>query len=580
MSSAAELHLFALPDFPHVTRGDDLAAFTVAALTRANLTLRDDDVLVFAQKVISKAEGRVIDLATVEPTAQAAVLALTVQKDPRLVELVLRESQRIVRAAKDVLIVEHRLGLIMANAGIDQSNVDHPAGGEFALLLPEDPDGSATRLRERLRTLAGCEPGIVISDSFGRPWRVGTVGVAIGCAGIAATLDLRGEKDLFGRTLRVTVVGHADEIASAASLLMGQASEARPVILVRGVNSLRATPSSSRTPLAARSRAHSPAASGPVPMTGHVVALCGGVGGAKLAHGLSLALPPENLSIIVNTGDDFQHLGLSISPDLDSVVYALAELSDPVRGWGRREETWTFMAALEGLGGDTWFRLGDGDLAMHVERSHRLAQGATLSEVTAHLCRALGIAARVLPMSDDPVRTRVLTGEGWLDFQEYFVHRQCRPAVKEFRFEGAGTARAQPDALAALERADLRAIIICPSNPFVSVEPILAVPGIRAAIQQSASPIVAVTPIIGGKAIKGPAAKMLAELGLDVSGEAIARRYGNLIDGFIVDDTDPWPQPLPGVTFFRAATLMSSTDDRIRLAHAALQIADALAATA
>jgi len=314
-------------------------------------------------------------------------------------------------------------------------------------------------------------------------------------------------------------------------------------------------------------------------MSGHVVALCGGVGGAKLAQGFSMALQPEDLSIIVNTGDDFQHLGLHIAPDLDSVMYALAELSDPVRGWGRRDETWTFMQALKALGGENWFQLGDGDLATHVERSWRLARGATLSEVTAHLCRALGIAPRVLPMSDDAVRTRVRTAEGWLDFQEYFVHQQCRPAVREFVFAGAESARTQPDALAALERRDLRAIVICPSNPFVSVEPILAVPGIHAAIRQSDAPVVAVTPIIGGKAIKGPAAKMLAELGLEVSGAAVARRYAGIIDGFVIDETDPVPEPQPGVTFFSAATLMNSADDRLRLAQAVLQAADALSAT-
>jgi len=236
MSTAAELRIIAVADFPQVASGDDLAALTTAALARSELTLRSDDVLVFAQKVISKAEGRRIELATVVPSTSALELAEVVQKDPRLVELVLRESRRVVRAAKDVLIVEHRLGLVMANAGIDQSNVADPASGEFALLLPEDPDASAARVREGLRTLTGSAPGIIISDSFGRPWRVGTVGVAIGCAGFPATLDLRGHPDLFGRALRVTVVGHADEIASAASVLMGQASEARPVILVRGLN--------------------------------------------------------------------------------------------------------------------------------------------------------------------------------------------------------------------------------------------------------------------------------------------------------------------------------------------------------
>jgi len=230
--------MVALPGYPRVTAGDDLAALTVAALTRAEIALQPGDVLVFAQKIVSKAEGRRIDLKTVTPGERALELAATVQKDSRLVELVLRESRRIVRTAKDVLIVEHRLGLIMANAGIDQSNVADPDDGEYALLLPEDPDASAARLRTRLAELTGCEAaGIIISDSFGRPWRVGTVGVAIGCAGIASIRDLRGTTDMFGRPLRVTVVGHADEIASAASLLMGQADEAQPVILVRGLAS-------------------------------------------------------------------------------------------------------------------------------------------------------------------------------------------------------------------------------------------------------------------------------------------------------------------------------------------------------
>lgn len=236
MNAATELRLVGLPDFPRVAGGDDLAALTVEALTRCGLELRAHDVMVYAQKVISKAEGRRIDLATVVPGTRALEMAHVVRKDPRLVELILRESRRVVRSAQDVLIVEHRLGFIMANAGIDQSNVADPAAGDYALLLPEDPDASAARVRERLRVLTGCAPGIVISDSFGRPWRVGTVGVAIGCAGFPATLDLRGQPDLFGRPLRVTVVGHADEVASAASVLMGQGREALPVILVRGLD--------------------------------------------------------------------------------------------------------------------------------------------------------------------------------------------------------------------------------------------------------------------------------------------------------------------------------------------------------
>ena len=236
MSSTADLSLSALPEFPEVQAGDDLAVLVMERLGSAGWTLRDGDVLVVAQKVVSKAEGRRVNLAEIVPSARATAFAERVAKDARLVELILSESRRVVRAARDVLIVEHRLGFIMANAGIDQSNVAARKEGEdWALLLPENPDASAEQLRRSIAAQSGRAVGIIINDSFGRPWRVGTVGVAIGVAGWPATLDLRGQPDRFGRTLRVTVVGHADEIAAAASLLMGQSSEGRPVVLVRGL---------------------------------------------------------------------------------------------------------------------------------------------------------------------------------------------------------------------------------------------------------------------------------------------------------------------------------------------------------
>jgi coenzyme F420-0:L-glutamate ligase/coenzyme F420-1:gamma-L-glutamate ligase len=233
MSNPADLRIVAVPDFPLVEAGTDLVAALLHCLSGGALALQDGDVVAFAQKVISKAEGRQINLSTVAPTAAALELSAVVQKDPRLVELILRESRRIVRTAKDVLIVEHRLGFIMANAGIDQSNVS--GSSESALLLPEDPDLSAHNLRQALRERTGRSLAVLITDSFGRPWRVGTTGVAIGAAGIASIVDLRGTPDMFGRTLRVSVVGHADEIAAAASLVMGQGAERRPVVIVRGL---------------------------------------------------------------------------------------------------------------------------------------------------------------------------------------------------------------------------------------------------------------------------------------------------------------------------------------------------------
>ena len=235
MSRTTALEILAVPGIPLIEPGDDLAALIAQELTRANLTLRENDVIVIAQKVVSKAEGRSVDLATVVPSARAIELAAEIQKDPRLVELILSESVRVVRARPNVLIVEHRLGFVMANAGVDQSNVAAPDGPQFALLLPVDPDGSAAALRERLADLCGVPPAVVITDSFGRAWRRGTAGVAIGAAGLPALLDLRGNPDLFGRPLQVSISGFADEIAAGASLVMGQGNEAQPVVLMRGL---------------------------------------------------------------------------------------------------------------------------------------------------------------------------------------------------------------------------------------------------------------------------------------------------------------------------------------------------------
>jgi LPPG:FO 2-phospho-L-lactate transferase len=310
-----------------------------------------------------------------------------------------------------------------------------------------------------------------------------------------------------------------------------------------------------------------------------VVALSGGIGGAKLTLGLSRVLAADELMVVANTGDDFEHLGLAISPDLDTLMYTLAGLDDPQRGWGRRDETWTFMAALAALGGETWFQLGDGDLATHVERTRRLAGGETLSAVTAGLCRKLGVAVQIVPMSNDRVRTRLRTTEGWLDFQDYFVRRRCEPAVREVSYHGAAAAQVQPDLVAALRDPGLRAVVICPSNPLLSIEPILAIRGMREAIAGCAAPVVAVSPIIGGRAVKGPTAKMLAELGVPVTAQAVAERYADLLDAYVLDDADAASTAL-AIPVTVTPTLMSSIEDRERLAHHVLAAADAAAKAA
>ena len=287
-----------------------------------------------------------------------------------------------------------------------------------------------------------------------------------------------------------------------------------------------------------------------------IIALSGGVGGAKLALGLSRILPPQDLLVVVNTGDDFEHWGLAISPDIDTVIYTLAGLANREVGWGRADETWSCMETLAAIGGDTWFKLGDRDLAVHIERTRRLRAGETLSAITADLCAKLGVGPRVLPMSDDPVRTRLLTDTGWLDFQEYFVRNRCEPVVRELRFHGAETARPHPDFMAALADPKLEAVVICPSNPFISVEPILAVPGVRAALAHCAAPVIAVSPIIAGRAVKGPNAKMMTELGLD---------HADMAEVVSIDAR---------VTL--AQTLMTTIEDREALAKTVLDAAAVL----
>ena len=303
---------------------------------------------------------------------------------------------------------------------------------------------------------------------------------------------------------------------------------------------------------------------------GFVLALSGGIGGAKLALGLYRTLPPGALTVVANTGDDFEHLGLSVSPDLDTLLYTLAGIDNPETGWGRRDETWTFMAALESLGGETWFKLGDGDLATHIERTRRLAAGESLSQITDDFRRRLGIPARLLPMTDDRVRTRLLTPEGWLDFQDYFVRRQCAPAVREIAFAGAKTAHPHPDFVAALANQNLRMVVICPSNPFISIDPILSLPGVREALRSCRAPVVAVSPIIGGKAVKGPTAKMMAELGVPVGAAAVARHYRDILDHYVIDEADVAAMENLDLPFTATRTLMETLADRDALARVVL----------
>ena len=315
-------------------------------------------------------------------------------------------------------------------------------------------------------------------------------------------------------------------------------------------------------------------------MQGSILAITGGVGGAKLSLGLADELADSQLHILVNTGDDFRHLGLHISPDIDTLLYTLSERSNQSLGWGLESESWNTMAALEELGGDTWFRLGDKDIATHLWRTQALANGSTLLEVVDLLATNMGIACKIYPMTQDSVSTTVCTDEGELPFQHYFVRRQCRPAITGFRFEGIEQARPNPAILQMLQHKPPAAIILCPSNPFVSVDPVLQTPGMWEALAASPAPVIAVSPIVAGIALKGPAAKMMEELNMPVSALAVARyyseRYPGLLSGFVIDSSDAALESdirKTGMDVAITNTIMHSRQDKQRLARFVLDMA-------
>lgn len=301
----------------------------------------------------------------------------------------------------------------------------------------------------------------------------------------------------------------------------------------------------------------------------NVVALAGGVGGAKLATGLQAVLPAGALTVIVNTGDDFEHWGLSISPDLDTMLYNLADINNPETGWGRAEESFVALSEMGRLGGEEWFRIGDKDLALHLRRTEWLRQGISLSEVTDRLRRMLAVPTMILPMCNEPVRTLVHTEEGDLPFQHYFVRRRCEPTLIDFSFLGADRARLSHEVKRALDRADL--VIFCPSNPYVSLDPILAVPGMRDRLRNGKARRLAVSPIVSGQAIKGPAAKMMQELGEMISPITVVDHLGDVLDGFVLDERDAALADAVILPALLTDTIMTDRASKTTLAQAVLE---------
>lgn len=303
-----------------------------------------------------------------------------------------------------------------------------------------------------------------------------------------------------------------------------------------------------------------------------VIMLCGGVGGAKLALGLDRSLPRGDLSIIVNTGDDFDHLGLRICPDLDTVLYTLADLVHREQGWGRANETFSVLEEIARSGGPDWFRLGDRDLALHLQRTARWRLGDRLTEITADFVERFNVASTILPMTDSVVATRLETAEGMLDFQDYFVRRRCEPIVQSIEYLGVDTATMSAELSLALVSPRLERIVIAPSNPLLSIAPILAITGMRERLRRAGVPIIAVAPLIGGRAIKGPTVKLMQELGMRSSVLAIAQYYADLVDAWVIDSVDGHEATKLGGVVALTDTLMQTTEDRLRVAQSVLEL--------
>jgi LPPG:FO 2-phospho-L-lactate transferase len=312
-------------------------------------------------------------------------------------------------------------------------------------------------------------------------------------------------------------------------------------------------------------------------MNKNYIALCGGVGGSKLADGLARILPPDQLTIVVNTADDFDHLGLRICPDLDTVTYMLSGLAHPQRGWGRADETWACMEVMKNLGGESWFQLGDRDLALHFYRTQRLREGAALAAITGEICQRLGVQHSLTPMCEEKVSTVIDSEIGQLSFQDYFVRHQCAIAVNRVRYEGLGRAKPSAAFNAALASPHLAGIIIAPSNPVLSIWPIIGLAGVREAIAAREIPVAAVSPLIGGKAVKGPADKLLAELGYPSGNGGVLACYGDLIDGMVVDSRDELSPAGSSSLTVSGDILMKDAEDRIRVARLSIDLLDRLA---
>ena len=518
------IELFGLENIPIVDSSSDISEIIKDAIDKQGCSIEHGDIILIAETLISKSEGTFINVDELVPSEKAIDLAEKSKKDPKLVEAILNESNEVVEVGPNFIITETKHGFVCANAGIDESNV----GDGLATPMPIDPDKSAFEIREFLEKEFGEEIAVIITDTQGRAFRFGAIGTAIGCSGISPLWRRVGEKDLYGRELETTEIATGDELAAAASLIMGQADEGLPVVIIRGFDSfdtLRNVDSNMKSIIMPKEfdvfRKW---------VKFMITVLSGGTGTPKLLQGLKEIVDPEELTIIVNTLENDYFSGVYVSADVDTVLYTMSDMINDELWYGVKGDTFVTNERLNEIGCPELLRIGDIDRATKIQKT-QLMEKYGLTKAVEIQAEKMGIKSKIIPMSDENSDIKIITDVGELEFHDFLIKHQSQPEVLDVKFSKVSPASGVVEAI---KNSD--AVIIGPSNPITSISPILSLDGVKDALKETY--VVAVSPIIGSDSVSGPASKFMKALNIEVSSIGVASLYENFLDNIVIDNED------------------------------------------
>ena len=518
------IELFGLENIPIVDSSSDISEIIKDAIDKQGCSIEHGDIILIAETLISKSEGTFINVDELVPSEKAIDLAEKSKKDPKLVEAILNESNEVVEVGPNFIITETKHGFVCANAGIDESNV----GEGLATPMPIDPDKSAFEIRENLEKEFGEEIAVIITDTQGRAFRFGAIGTAIGCSGISPLWRRVGEKDLYGRELETTEIATGDELAAAASLIMGQADEGLPVVIIRGFDSfdtLRNVDSNMKSIIMPKEfdvfRKW---------VKFMITVLSGGTGTPKLLQGLKEIVDPEELTIIVNTLENDYFSGVYVSADVDTVLYTMSDMINDELWYGVKGDTFVTNERLNEIGCPELLRIGDIDRATKIQKT-QLMEKYGLTKAVEIQAEKMGIKSKIIPMSDENSDIKIITDVGELEFHDFLIKHQSQPEVLDVKFSKVSPASGVVEAI---KNSD--AVIIGPSNPITSISPILYLDGVKDALKETY--VVAVSPIIGSDSVSGPASKFMKALNIEVSSIGVASLYENFLDNIVIDNED------------------------------------------